>query len=114
MGTSTLLCPTSNATSSSGICSYPLIHYISDENFSPCYRAFNAAIIADMEPSWFSNALSIPYWEDSMCSKIDALAQNQNWHITIHSPRKKGLVANGFTKSYVNSTEASSNIKLTL
>lgn len=63
-----------------------LTHYISDEKFTLCYKAFIAAVTTDTEPSWFIDALSVPYWRNMKYSEINALAHNT---ITTRPPRKK-------------------------
>lgn len=87
---STTLCGTS-APCFSGIFSYPITHYIFDEKFFPWNKDFTTVITTYIEPSRFTEALSIPNWRNAICSAIDALVRKYTWTVTTLPPKKKAL-----------------------
>lgn len=55
------------------------------------HNAFLAAMMVDVEPSRFSEAIPYLPWQDAMKSEIEALEKNGTWDLKILSHGKKAL-----------------------
>ena len=70
---------------------YPLINYISDEQFSPAHQVFLAAVVAGVEPTSHKQAMNDPRWTNAMGSEVDALEVNRTWDIVDLPPGKVAI-----------------------
>jgi transposase InsO family protein len=70
---------------------YPIAHYVNCNNFSLRHRTFLAAINAEREPITFSEAVKDKRWQEAMQQEIQALENNETWHIADLPPNKKAL-----------------------
>jgi len=70
---------------------YPLVHYITCNNFSASHRAFLATITKIVEPRHYQEAVKDPRWRQAMTEEINALEENQTWTIEDLPPGKKPI-----------------------
>jgi len=56
---------------------YPLVNYITCNNFSNRHRAFLAAITKIVEPRYYHEAVRDPRWQKAMAEEIRALEENR-------------------------------------
>ena len=80
---------TSSPQASSSGTPYPLVNYITCNNFSNRHKAFNITKI--IEPRSYQEAVNDPRWCKTMAEEISALEENQTWIIVDLPPEKKPI-----------------------
>lgn len=60
---------------------YPIVNYISDDQFTPAHQVFLAAVVAGVEPKTYKQAAQDPRWTNAMGSEVDALEINRTWDV---------------------------------
>ncbi|MCH83031.1 hypothetical protein A2U01_0003845, partial [Trifolium medium] len=70
---------------------YPITHYVSCDKFSAQHRRFLAAVIAETEPTTFSEAVKDERWRSAMQHEIQALEDNHTWTMCPLPANKKAL-----------------------
>lgn len=67
---------------------YSLCNFISYHHYSPQHCSFIATISQDIEPRSYTEAASIPQWQDAMQSELAALEANHTWSLASLPPGK--------------------------
>jgi len=70
---------------------YPLVHYITCNNFSTSHSAFLTTITKIVKPRHYKDAIKDPRWRQAMTEEIYALEDNQAWTIEDWPPGKKSI-----------------------
>ena len=78
------------ANSSSGN-PYPLVNYITCNNFSASHRAFLATITKIVDPRYYQEAVKDSRWRHAMAEEIRASEENKTWTIEELPPGKKPI-----------------------
>ena len=60
---------------------YPIINYVTCDNFSNAHINYLAAITKVVEPRYFHEAVKDVKWRDAMAKEIKALEMNETWTI---------------------------------
>jgi len=60
---------------------YPLVNYITCNNFSNSHRAFLDSITKIIEPRYYYEAIKDPRWRKAMGEEIRALEENKTWTV---------------------------------
>jgi len=68
---------------------YPLINYITCNNFCLSYRTFLPGITKILEPMYYHEAVRDPRWCKAMAEEIHAFDENQTWTFEDLPPGKK-------------------------
>lgn len=67
---------------------YPLIDFVSDDQFSQGHKTFLTAITTASEPKNFNEAVTQKVFRDSMVVEVEALEDQHTWDITDLPPGK--------------------------
>lgn len=70
---------------------YPIVNYVTCNNFSASHARFLAALTVGHEPTRFSEAIRSSSWHDAMRKEIEALENNGTWTLEDLPPRKKTI-----------------------
>jgi len=70
---------------------YPIVNFVTCENFSSAHQAYLAAITKVVEPWHFSEVVKDANWREAMAKEIEALETNQTWKLTELPPGKKPI-----------------------
>jgi len=60
---------------------YPIVNFVTCNNFSKTHQQFLAAITKLVEPEYYHEAARDPLWRKAMAEEIQALEENQTWTI---------------------------------
>jgi len=74
---------------------YPLVNYITCDNFSKSHRAFLATITKVVEPKYCHEAIKDSPWHQAMIEEINALEANKIWNIADLPSGKHPSLVNG-------------------
>lgn len=71
--------------------SYPITNYVNCSRFSVTHRAFQVAVIVNVEPKSFNLAIKLKHWREAIGKEVTSLEENETWTLEDLPPRKRAI-----------------------